>query len=479
MIPFRPVCLSIWHACLLLSVRQVKQRSFPSLILLSMRFLWIHAFQLILLSILGSVFTNTNVQAQVKPLTKIYPVAKAWSKNSINAIIFRKNSLVTYKKHQYIAFYDEEGQVVLGKRRLGSENWSLITTSYSGNVKDAHNVISIMVDGTGYLHVSWDHHNNPLNYCRSTKPESLKLGPKMAMTGSQESRVAYPEFYKLANGNLLFTYRNGESGKGNLIVNLYDCKQQKWTTLHDNLINGEGQRNAYIQTTVDKEGVIHLSWVWRSSADVSTNHNMCYARSRDGGHTWEKSNSERYTLPITAGNAEVAARIPPNSELINQTSMTTDDIGNPVIATYWKESAQDVPQYHLIYLQNDSWNVKILPFRKTNFTLSGVGTKRIPVSRPQILASRYGGRSVFYMIFRDEERKGKVSLLKVTNDQNNHWGIIDLFNEDMGAWEPTLDTELWKKKKIVNLYLQKVEQADLEGQTDFPPQMVNVLEWKP
>src|SRR5690606_13015083 len=116
MIPFRPVCLSIWHARLMLSVRQVKQRSFPSLILLGMRFLWIHAFQLILLSILGSVFTNTNVQAQVKPFTKIYPVAKAWSKNSINAIIFRKNSLVTYKKHQYIAFYDEEGQVVLGKR---------------------------------------------------------------------------------------------------------------------------------------------------------------------------------------------------------------------------------------------------------------------------------------------------------------------------------------------------------------------------
>lgn len=434
---------------------------------------------LLLLGLLGGAFTNAYTQIKVQPYTKVYPVAKAWSKNSINAIIFRKNSLVSFKKDQYIAFYNEEGKVVLGKRKIGTNNWTLVTTPYSGNVKDAHNTISIMVDGKGYLHLAWDHHNNPLNYCRSIKPESLAMGAKMAMTGKQEARVAYPEFYKLANGDLLFTYRNGESGKGNLILNRYDCKRKQWLTLHDNLIDGEGHRNAYLQTTVAKNGVIHLSWVWRSSADVATNHNMCYARSRDGGRTWERSNGELYTLPITAANAEVAALIPPNSELINQTSMTTDDVGNPVIASYWKESANDVPQYHLIYLQNQLWKVKALPFRKTNFTLSGVGTKRIPISRPQILASRLKGKSIFYLIFRDEERQGKVSLAKLTNDVNDTPEIIDLYAEDMGAWEPTFDTELWKRKKWVNLYLQKVEQADLEGQTDFPPQMVNVLEWKP
>jgi hypothetical protein len=36
------------------------------------------------------------------------------------------------------------------------------------------------------------------------------------------------------------TYR----GNGNLVVNSYDTSTQQWTRLHDNLISGEGLRNA-------------------------------------------------------------------------------------------------------------------------------------------------------------------------------------------------------------------------------------------
>lgn len=34
-----------------------------------------------------------------------------------------------------------------------------------------------MVDGTGYLHLSWDHHVHPLRYAQSVEPGSLKLSP--------------------------------------------------------------------------------------------------------------------------------------------------------------------------------------------------------------------------------------------------------------------------------------------------------------
>ena len=102
-------------------------------------------------------------------------------------------------------------------------------------------------------------------------------------------------------------------------MNRYDLNTGKWSRVHDVLIDGEGQRSAYWQLCTDKAGTIHLSWVWRETWGVETNHDMCYARSRDGGKTWEKSNGERYELPITAANAEYAWRIPQNSELINQT----------------------------------------------------------------------------------------------------------------------------------------------------------------
>ena len=48
--------------------------------------------------------------------------------------------------------------------------------------------------------------------------------------------------------------------------------------VHDILIDGEGERNAYWQMYVDKAGVIYLSWVWRETQLVETNHDLCYAR---------------------------------------------------------------------------------------------------------------------------------------------------------------------------------------------------------
>ena len=94
--------------------------------------------------------------------TKTITVGAAWANNSVNAVIFRKNSLVSFRDTQYIAYYNKDRFVMLGKRRSGASTWQLQQTNYKGNAGDAHNTISIMVDGDGYLHIAWDHHNNPL-----------------------------------------------------------------------------------------------------------------------------------------------------------------------------------------------------------------------------------------------------------------------------------------------------------------------------
>lgn len=410
---------------------------------------------------------------------KIVPVAKAWAKNSVNTAVFRKNSLVSLKDTQYIAFYNEASTVVLGKRKIGQRNWQLQTTAYKGNTSDAHNVISIMVDGNGYLHMAWDHHNNTLHYAKGIQPGSLQLGPEIPMTGKQESRVTYPEFYRLANDNLLFMYRDGSSGNGNLVINSYDITTQQWTSLQTNLIDGEGQRNAYWQACMDNRGTLHLSWVWRETPDVATNHDICYARSTDGGKTWERSTGEKYQLPITASTAEVAQPVPQGSELINQTSMFADANGNPYIATYWRPANSTIPQYQVVFKKDNNWQVQNLGFRSTAFSLSGTGTKRIPVSRPQIVAWQRGNTLSAALIFRDNERNNKVSVAVANDITKNNWKITDLHNGNVGSWEPTYDTELWKQKGLLHLFVQNVDQADAEGKTNLPPQMVEVLEWSP
>ncbi len=419
-----------------------------------------------------TVFVNLNfVVGQ-----KLIPVDKGWSNNSVNAVIFRKNSVVTAVDTQFVAFYTPDGFLALGKRNIKDSSFKIEKTQYKGNVYDAHNCISIMIDGEGYLHVSWDHHGNPLRYAKSIAPYSLVLGDKEIMTGENETNVTYPQFFKMPDGDLIFMFRDGQSGKGNLVLNKYDVDMKKWVQLQHNLIDGEGQRNAYWQACVDSKGVIHVSWVWRETWDVSTNHDMCYARSMDGGKTWENSKGKKYDLPITASSAEYVCKIPQNSELINQTSMTTDSNGQPVIASYWREQDSKIPQFHIVSLQNGEWNVSDLGFRTLPFSLSGGGTKSIPVSRPQIVAKNQGEKSIFYLIFRDAERGSKVSVAINRKSGKGQWEISDLTDFSVGSWEPSWDTELWKTNGILDIFVQNVVQVDGEGKADVEPQMVNILE---
>ncbi len=418
----------------------------------------------------------SNASARKKPTDnhrcKLVEVTQGYSQTSVNTAIFRNNSLVTHGCEQYICFYDAEGYLVLGKRNLTENEWTLRRSQYKGNVKDAHNIISLMVDGDGYLHVAFDHHGHPLNYCRSVAPYSLQLGDKEPMTGTDEHNVTYPEFYRLAEGNLLFAYRSGASGRGNLVLNRYDVKARQWSRVQDVLIDGENQRNAYWQLYVDEQGTIHLSWVWRESWLVETNHDLCYARSRDNGVTWEKSNGQKYTLPIRLENAEYACRIPQNSELINQTSMSADEKGHPYIATYWRDADSDIPQYRLVWHDGQTWHNQQVSQRKTPFSLKGGGTKMIPIARPRLVID---GQMIYYL-FRDAERGSKVSLAYTNQLSKGIWQTSDLTNFSVEAWEPSHDTELWKSRKQLHLFVQTAYQGDGERTVKADPSTIFVLE---
>ncbi|RYZ15624.1 MAG: neuraminidase, partial [Sphingobacteriales bacterium] len=298
-----------------------------------------------------SLFSLAALSQQVSEI-KVFPVGEGWAGNSINTVIFRKNALCTFKNIQYIAYYNNKGFVVLGKRKYTADRWLLQTTSFKGNIYDAHNAISIAVDGEGYLHLAWDHHNNALHYTKSKAPGSLDMEAQTSMTGKLEKKVTYPEFHRLPGGDLVFLYRDGQSGQGNLVMNRYSVKEKSWKQLHQNLLDGQGRRNAYWQACVDKKGAIHISWVWRESPDVASNHDLCYAVSPDGGLTWKNSMGKSYALPINAATAEYICRIPQGSELINQTSMYANDEGTPFIASYWKDAQDTVPQYHIVYRDN-------------------------------------------------------------------------------------------------------------------------------
>lgn len=402
---------------------------------------------------------------------RLSEVGKGYSGTSVNTTIFRNNSVVSHNGVQFTAYYDSTGTVIIGRRKLNSDKWQLTRTQYKGNIKDAHNVICIMVDGDGYLHMAFDHHGHKLKYCRSVAPMSTEMGPLEPMVGKNEDNVTYPEFYRYADGDLMFAYRDGSSGNGNMVMNSYSVKDRKWTRVQTNLIDGEGKRNAYWQMCVDKDGVIHVAWVWRETAAVNTNHDMCYARSYDKGVTWKRTDGSTYDLPINTGNAEYAFKIPQNSELINQTSICADKEGNPCIATYWRSADSDVPQYRIVWHDGQDWHSQQVSQRTTPFSLSGVGTKMIPISRPKVAICK----DKVYYIFRDSERGSKVSVAVADSMAATEWKTSDLTDFPAGSWEPSIDSELLKKGRL-HIFVQTTAQGDGEKVVDMRPQPVYILE---
>lgn len=402
---------------------------------------------------------------------------KGWAQTSVNTVVFRGNSVVTAGSTQYVAYYNGDKKVVAAKRTLGTTTWQSLVTQYTGTVTDAHNSISIMVDDDGYLHVAWDMHAGRLRYCKSTAAGALTLGSETAMIGSLETETTYPQFLKLPDGDMLFLYRSGGSGNGNLVINKYSLKAKKWTRLFDKLIDGESARNAYWEAHLDANGVIHLGWVWRETSDVATNHDICYARSNDGGSTWEKSTGAKYTIPITATTAEYALKIPQNSDLINQTSIYGDEKSRPYIASYWTQAG--IPQYQLVYNDGAGWKTSVVSNRKLDFSLSGVGTQKIPISRPQLMVDGRSDSVAVYMVYRDTEQVSKVSLAQTLNLAKGKWSQSNLTSYSVDAWEPSFDTELWNRSHVLNLFVQRAGQASGEGAVNLAPQPVTILEWKP
>jgi len=416
----------------------------------------------------------TQKQAESIVSCSLIEVGSGYSSTSVNTTVFRNSSIATLGETQFIAYYDENGFLTLGKRNLCDNMFEIQKSQYQGNVKDAHNIISLMVDGEGYLHVSFDHHGHPLKYCRSIEPMSLNLGELEPMVNRDEQDVTYPEFYRLADGSLLFAYRSGASGRGNLFLNRYSLDSHSWQRVQDILIDGENERNAYWQLYVDAQGTIHVSWVWRETWMVETNHDLCYACSKDNGQTWEKSDGTKYELPINKDNAEYACFIPQGSELINQTSMSTDSEGHPYIATYWRDQNDSIPQYRMVWYDGSKWNQQVISNRKTPFSLMGGGTKMIPISRPRMAVDR---DEVFY-IFRDEERGSVVSMYHTKDIHEGEWHVEDLTDFPVHAWEPSIDTELWKDKHLLHIFVQDSYQGDGEKAVDSDASTVFVLEVK-
>ena len=290
-------------------------------------------------------------------------VDKVWSGTSVNF------DILTVPPHQFVAYYDSDRFMTIAQRTLPDSIWT--KTRLDNQIEwDSHNYITMTLDAEGHLHVTGNMHVVPLIYYRSELPyDASSLKRQKSLLGSLEEKVTYPRFFEAPNGDLIFSYRDGSSGKGNQIYNRYHAKDQRWSRLLDvPLIDGEGKSNAYIHGPVPgPNGYFHLLWVWRLNPDANANCNISYAKSRDLMN-WEKSDGTYQPLPITMDNCEIIDPIPVGQGLLNGNTHLGFDSKQRVVASYHKYDKQGNLQiYNARKKRRKSRNWKIYPATDWDF----------------------------------------------------------------------------------------------------------------
>jgi hypothetical protein len=311
-------------------------------------------------------------------------VAPVWAGHPV------RFALLTHEPWQLVAYYDAQRQMTVGLRRLDSTDWRFVRlaltadelTQWKRRVPptelgwDSHNFLALAVDADDCIHLSGNMHASPLVYFRTEKPMDIdSFRWIQAMTGEREKKATYPRFITGIHGELIFTYRDGGSGNGDQIVNLYNLKSKTWGRLFDQpLFSGGGRVNAYFTGPIrDRSGMYHLAWVWRDTPDCSTNHDVCYARSADLVH-WTTSGGKLLAPPITLESAEVVDPIPSGSGLSNGNVQIGFDLQQRPVLSYHKFDAAGNTQAYSARRESQGWRIYQTTDWAYRWDLRGGGT---------------------------------------------------------------------------------------------------------
>jgi len=191
--------------------------------------------------------------------------------------------------------------------------------------------------------------------------------------------VTYPAFTALPDGMLLFWRRDGVAGRGTVSVDALKPSAGAWRSLGAVLDGVPSGESPYLHhVAVDqRSGVTHLLFEWRSGSGVETTNDVGYARSADGGRTWQKSDGTLLRSPITHPSAEtIIDTAPYGSGLVNSGGLTVDARGRPHGVVTFEHSGGEEALVH-VWLDRGVWRRRRLPSVEGRAQLAGTRDGRV------------------------------------------------------------------------------------------------------
>ncbi len=285
----------------------------------------------------------------------------------------------------YVAYYDAEHCITVASRAPSDKNW-LISHPQGEWLEDkkrymhqtdfdSHNYLTLALDNQGHLHLSGNMHKDKMVWFRSTQAYDIHSLVQQPMTGERENSATYPLFFNGRSGELLFRYRDGESGNGDDIYNRWNDRHQCWQRLLEQpLLSGQGLRNAYARLPVfGPDDQWHMIWMWRDTPHCETNHHLSYARSPDLLN-WYRHDGQPLPLPITLNDGDIVDPAPVGQGLINMSQHLGFDSHGRAVITWHRYDDAGRSQAWIARSQGRHWRVNQLSDWHFRWDFKGMGS---------------------------------------------------------------------------------------------------------
>jgi hypothetical protein len=321
----------------------------------------------------------------------------------------------------YVGYYDTNRRLTIASRKIEGGRW--FYRRFDSHLGwDSHNHVALAIDPVGRLHMAANMHVSPLDYHMMTRPGILASMGRIGhlIDPALEGHVTYPRFLHMPDGRLIFTFRNGGSGNGDILFYAFDDRRTRWSNLLNSaLLDGEGLRNAYpVGPIMDASGQFHFVWVWRDNRRAETNHDLCHARSTDLAN-WRRADGRALPTPITLKRSPVVDPVPVGGGMINNNTLIGFDRRGRAMISYHKYDASGDTQIYLARWEARRWRI-VQASRWTGYRwhFGGGGTLHfdIVLGPPQQQGDR-----IMVPVTRD----GRDSLVVLEADSLIHMAEVD------------------------------------------------------
>lgn len=388
---------------------------------------------------------------------------------SINGVAYQQNALMTFNGYQYTSWYSGDRRLCIARRKLPDGKWQRLKfDDYTFEGHDAHNVISLGIcprDGT--IHLSFDHHNDMLNYRVSrtgvaTHPEQVEWRASLFSPVRNHlrddhpiSNLTYPRFIITPDGGLQFFYRSN----GTRSLNTYNPDTQTWSEPR-HIVANNGYTNYNLR--YGPRGFLPIMWHWRHTGELA------FMSSSDQGKTW-KNNAGKTILgandsdPVSKSDlSQVSAIKTARAPLIMLGGQASDRTGRPhelvwhvpdALESFQHEGkwdwGRDQARYHHYWRdQSGQWHQNLLP--------GPAGW------RGKIFFDNQNNAYAIYVINKTDSWHHDLyfshgELIIAAASAKQRWTDWQVIHREPGPFlnEPLFDYHLWKTSGVLAVFAQE------------------------